>query len=365
MQHHTIRLAHKPGAALAVSTYFPPEGAPSAAKSLLVVFLNGLVMPRVEWFPTISRLVATQKAAKFDTPALLCYDRYGQGDSEHDPGDRQQDEPYGHTALQVVEDLHQLIKIITVEHMKKDPKRVALMFVGNSIGCALARLYAQDYGHTDQVKNTEAYLFLDSMMANTDFVSLFPDPDDEDFYALHDLPDGISMKDVLHARRQFTAQFHPDVPNPEHFDRRNLPKLLPDADQPLLRPNPTAGEEPYLVVIGHDPAVFSKKCEEGSLNVPARVIDAFVNPAWREYNEGLTRLVIMDYKVEYKIAHGAGHFIQKDSPEWVAKEIDQLIFKTTQTIHEQSHHEQIDDNETEDERGDEDDLVLSVGSKSP
>lgn len=64
------------------------------------------------------------------------------------------------------------------------------------------------------------------------------------------------------------------------------------------------------------------------MSVPKSVINAYVNPAWGAYNEGLTRLVqaeTPDQKPQVKIAKGCGHFIQKDDPAFVAAEIDNIL----------------------------------------
>jgi len=64
------------------------------------------------------------------------------------------------------------------------------------------------------------------------------------------------------------------------------------------------------------------------LSVPSAVINAYVNPAWTEYNKGLTRLGGPRYgqpEVHVKIAKGCGHFIQKDDPIFVANEISNLL----------------------------------------
>ena len=53
------------------------------------------------------------------------------------------------------------------------------------------------------------------------------------------------------------------------------------------------------------------------------LINAYVNPAWKSYNEGLASLVRTSY--ELKVAHGCGHFIQKDDPAFVATEITRLL----------------------------------------
>jgi hypothetical protein len=59
------------------------------------------------------------------------------------------------------------------------------------------------------------------------------------------------------------------------------------------------------------------------MSVPKAVTNAYLNPTWGAYNEGLTRLV--PAKGEVKIAKGCGHFIQKDDPAFVATEIDALL----------------------------------------
>jgi pimeloyl-ACP methyl ester carboxylesterase len=56
--------------------------------------------------------------------------------------------------------------------------------------------------------------------------------------------------------------------------------------------------------------------------VPKAVINAYVNPAWTAYNEGLVRLA---EDSELKIAKGCGHFIPRDDPEFVAGEILRLL----------------------------------------
>lgn len=62
---------------------------------------------------------------------------------------------------------------------------------------------------------------------------------------------------------------------------------------------------------------------QGSLSVPKVVTNSYVDPAWRRYNQELTRLV--PNPVGVKIAHGCGHFIQKDDPILVAKELSELL----------------------------------------
>lgn len=71
---------------------------------------------------------------------------------------------------------------------------------------------------------------------------------------------------------------------------------------------------------------------QGPMSIPKAVINGYMNPAWQRYNEGLTRLAAVDSEsdgdqnvVPVKIAKGCGHFIQKDDPEMVAREVDLLL----------------------------------------
>lgn len=73
---------------------------------------------------------------------------------------------------------------------------------------------------------------------------------------------------------------------------------------------------------------------QGSLSVPKRVINAYVNPIWSEYNKGLTKLGHQENASgdgeggsddHVKIAKGCGHFIQRDDPVFVAHEISSLL----------------------------------------
>ncbi|KAK0703858.1 Alpha/beta hydrolase fold-1 [Lasiosphaeria miniovina] len=318
MESHSVSLKHKPGAALRVSTYFP-GGAQGPLSNALVVFLNGLGLPRAAWSDAVGRLLELRKVAGQPTPALFCYDRYGQGESEPDPTDPP-GTPYGHDARAVIADLHELLNHVADNELRTPLAETRLVFVCNSIGCALARLYAAE--HPGRV---EAFLFLDPMVANSDFVSLIPDPDAPGFDSSR-LPAHVSVDDLRYARAMVAKTFLPTVPNGERFDRRRLADLLPGADKPIL-PDGPGGKTPRLVVAGHDWDEFAEQCKTGPMALPIPVVNAYVNPAWGEYNEGLTRLVQHESRPggQLKIAKGCGHFIQKDDPQFVAIEIDGLL----------------------------------------
>lgn len=254
MEAHGIELPSKPGAKLRIQTHagIPPQ---DGSLPTLVVFLNGLMSPQSTWNPALDILLSQLSFP----PSILTYDRYGQGDSDPDPSDPP-DTVYGHNALSVVADLHELIAKIctTILHLPPPGPNLRLVFVANSIGCALCRLYAAAHPGT-----ISGFIFLDSMMANTDFVSLFPYPDAPDFDP-DSLPSDISVGDIRHAREEYHRMFRPSVPNHEHLDRRDLRELLPHADEPKLPYGPD-GKNPLLTVVGHDWEVFATQSLEVSL----------------------------------------------------------------------------------------------------
>ncbi|KAK3944324.1 Alpha/beta hydrolase fold-1 [Diplogelasinospora grovesii] len=325
MEDRSIRLDGKPDAALHISTFFPAPSSCEPFTHTLVVFLNGLALPRSSWKAAVDHFIDLRQQTGKPIPSLVSYDRYGQGDSDPDPTDDAGQLPYGHDPHAVTADLHRLLLHLCEhdDHLKiPSIEDMSIVFVCNSIGCALARLYAQE--HPGLVAG---YLFLDSMMANTDFVSLFPDPDEPGFDEKK-LPTGVTADGLRHAREMCAKMFHPTVPNGEHLDRRKLPDVLPYADRPALPPGPN-GKAPRLVVVGHDWDEFAKQCENGHMDVPKAVINAYMNPAWGAYNEGLTRLTENPgrdgKKEDVKIANGCGHFIQRDDPIFVATEIGSLL----------------------------------------
>ncbi|KAK8214282.1 Alpha/beta hydrolase fold-1 [Phyllosticta capitalensis] len=309
----SIVLPSKPGAALrcSVTPPRPPHG-PLAAT--LVVFINGLLLPATSFEASHNLL---QDLRQQHLPAIITYDRYGQGLSDPDPTD-DPDTPYGHDVRAVVDDLHQLLTRLTADELAMPLHRMRLLFVANSIGCPITRLYAAQ--HPGSVAGC---LFLDSMMANSDFVSLFPDPDSPDFDPAT-LPADTSVDDLRTTIEKYRAMFHPTVPNRERLDRRNLPDLLPLAHAPKLPLGPS-GRELLLTVVGHDPDEFARQGQTGSLSIPVALTNAYVNPAWRAYNSGLVQIADCNHVKGPVIASNCGHFIQQDDPAFVARELCELL----------------------------------------
>lgn len=309
-----IRLTTKPTAQLSYS--FTPATASETASPSLIVFVNGLGLPQLAWAPTIATL---QAISPDGLPAILTYDRFGQGQTvDRDPDDKGAVDPsHAHDCMSAVGDLHQLITQIATEKLGMDgPDKMKLILVGNSIGCALIRLFAQEHPNT-----VAGVLFLDSTLTDSDFVSLFPDPDGPDFDKIT-LPPGTTPENLRIAREQIGKLFHPNVGNKEGLSRRNLTQLLPRADAPSLRG--LDGSGPFVTVLGHDFITFAEN-NERSLGIPVEVIQAYVNPYWHHYNEGLAQLTQSERSQGPFQVPGAGHFIQADNPDYVAEKLHELL----------------------------------------
>ncbi|KAJ6023842.1 alpha/beta-hydrolase [Penicillium herquei] len=307
-----LALTTKPSAQLSF-TFSAPSETPNP---VLVVFLNGLGLPQAFWQPIVTQLKDIRKDSIL--PAFVTYDRFGQGQTtDRDPQDAGAEDPsHGHDCLASVRDLHQFLTQISIDKLGLDLESVPLVLVGNSIGCALARLYAQEYPGT-----VAALLLLDSVLANSDFVSVFPDPDAADFDPASISP--IPVEAIKAVRAGARRIFHPDVGNKEGLSRRNLRELLPDSDGPLLKgPN---GHGPYVTVVGHDFDAFAE--ESAKMGPPKPVTNRFVNPYWQRYNEGLAKITAPEFSKGPIIAPGAGHFVQKDNPDFVVQELNELLEK--------------------------------------
>ncbi|KAJ8131471.1 hypothetical protein O1611_g2154 [Lasiodiplodia mahajangana] len=309
----SIRLNTKPTACLECSRV--QSAGDSRYSNILVVFLNGLIAPQSFWLPIMALMLHRLKPVGADTgsdasrPQMLAYDRYGQGRTvDRDPSDEGKEDGYGHDTMDVVRDLHQLISQTTPD---SDTRPKGIMFVANSIGCAIARLYAEQYPGT-----VAGMLLLDSIMANSDFVSIFPDPDAPDFDPV--LPTDVTIAMLYETRRKFREVFHPSVKNAEGLDRRNLATLLPDADKPPLSIG-FDGKAPFVTVVGHDPEWFAKESLQGSMETPYPISMNYTNPTWNRYNKGLAKLTTPEKASGPIIATHCGHFIQRDDPAFAAE----------------------------------------------
>lgn len=254
--HGTIALNNKPTASIHYT--FARGTDVRESPRPLVVFLNGLMTDKSTWLPVMAGFIRNHRDIGF--PSLLAYDRYGQGLTEdQDPQDQGREKGRGHDVADVVQDLHQLLIQIGSDRLDTASEQRALVFVASSIGCVIARLYAERYPGS-----VLALLLLDSMMSNSKF-DWFPDPDSKDFDP-QDLPADVSVEALREQRAKFAAVFAPDVINNEGLDRRNVADLLPHSDRPQL--SGPGGRRPLLIVVGHDPERFASE----SLNVCANFL---------------------------------------------------------------------------------------------
>ncbi|KAL4959787.1 alpha/beta fold hydrolase [Aspergillus stella-maris] len=314
-----MTLSTKLTAKLSYTFHPPTTPTPPPTTPKLLVFLNGLGLPQTSWFPAITQLQESHSHSP-SLPSILTYDRYGQGQSDRDPDDANaQDPSHGHDCMAVVSDLRQLISQIAAENLginESQTDKIQLIFVANSIGCAIARLYAQTYTST-----VAGMLLLDSVLANSDFVSVYPDPDDAEFDPSL-LPSGITASDIRTEREGVRKIFHPSVGSKEGLSRSNLPDLLPSSSSPKLT-GPNGGT--WITVVGHDPEAFVE--ESSRMGRVRELTGKYVNPFWRKYNEGLVQLTEEGRGKGPVIAEGAGHFVQRDRPDFVVGELIEILGK--------------------------------------
>ncbi|KAF7912598.1 uncharacterized protein EAF01_001619 [Botrytis porri] len=119
--------------------------------------------------------------------------------------------------------------------------------------------------------------------------------------------------------------FNTDVKSPEGLDRRNVLHLLPNPSSPKLQR--LNGKGSWLKDIGHDPELFAEEMWR-LLKIPKSLNRKYTQPAWQKYNEELLTLTDADRSgKEVLIAPGCGYLIQKDNPQFVATQLEDLLSK--------------------------------------
>ncbi len=306
----TVILPHKPTATIACSYVSGTDPA------VLVVFLNGLMTDKSSWIPVISGVIRQRKSLESpEFPSMLAYDRYGVGLTENrDPLDQGREQGHGHDCRDAAEDLHHLIGHFSKGLKLLSGEKLRVVLVANSIGCAISRLYAERYP-------VAAVLFLDSIMANSNF-DFWPDPDAPGFDKW-DLPDDVSVEVLKQQRAKFAVIFRPDAVNKEGLSRRNLAKLLPHSDGPMLG---YQNERPWVTVVGHDFEAFAAESLR-TMGTPIGLSMMYMNPKWHKYNQGLVHITDREKSKGPIFAKGCGHFIQRDDPDFVIKETLDLVDK--------------------------------------
>lgn len=242
-----MKLAREPVVQLSCS-FSPGHKQEGQQQQTLIVFLNGINIPHTEWYPIASIL---QKQLPH-CPPILMYDRPNQGTSLGTNLDKpERPEGHGSDCLDAVHDLRELITSIATTRLNIPSSNIdnnlKLVLIASSVAVAIARLYASSYPFT-----IAGLVILDSTLANSDTVSLFPDPSSPDFRP-ENLPEVVTGELCADARKRIFPVYGSESRNPEGLWRGNLPALLPDADAPMLE------GEPYVTVIQHDAEVFERQ----------------------------------------------------------------------------------------------------------
>ena len=208
----------------------------------LIVFLNGLILPKVSWQKTILAIHSKLQNSELPQPHLLAYDRHGQGTSDRDHhGD--------HDILDSTQDLYIFLAEFCNKNIKTNLANLQVVFVCNSIGCAVARLFAKEHPTI-----VSGFVFLDSIMAHVDLVELWPDVDALGFTE-EELEKDTTIEELRNVKEEYRKRFHVSAPNPEGLDRTTLAALLPEAEAPKLE------GDPLLTIVGHDNEVFAQENE--------------------------------------------------------------------------------------------------------
>lgn len=246
MDKFFVELKREPSVQLSCSIVAQPS---PSSHDTLIICLSGIDNPQTIWYPIITAL----QERKFpDLPPILVYDRVGQGTSIG----RNADMPgrptnFGRDCLDAARDLREIVENVAITRFNLASDKVdglRIFLVASSIGCAIARLYAQTYPRT-----VIGLLLLDSTLANSDTVSIFPDPTSPGF-SIDNLPAGVTPEALIRARKITHKFYHPTSWNREGLWRGNLPDLLPYADSPRIQ-GPIEGA-PYVTIVEHDHSLF-------------------------------------------------------------------------------------------------------------
>ncbi|TVY35243.1 hypothetical protein LOCC1_G007925 [Lachnellula occidentalis] len=315
MEKFFVPLARDPSLQLSCS-FIPNSPSSSSPQTSLIIFLNGIGVPHTLWYPVAQLL----KKDNEKCPPMLMYDRIGQPASRG----RNQDVPgsgrprgHGRDCLDAAHDLHELIAHTAAKHLGIASARVdtlRVILVASSVSCAIARLYAAEYPST-----VSACLLLDSTLANSDTVSVFPDPEAPGFDA-GNLLAGVTVEMLKDARRKIARVYGSEAENPEGLWRGTLPGLLPCADGPKLP------GMPWVTVLEHDPAVFPAQVKQ-MVGLPQIMTRTYFDPAWHAYHEGLAHITHPELSKGPMVAKGCGHLMQRDNPQLVADEVSELLRK--------------------------------------
>lgn len=250
-----VRLCTKPTARLSYSFIPQPSGRTGRHSKRLLVFLSGIDNSQTIWQGTLKKLVSLSRINGFDLPPMLVYDRYGAGSSDHDPSDAGNPPEQYHDAVESMHDLRQLIIQIAPIHLglaENELHDLRIIFCAYSIGCCIARFYADAYPGT-----VEALLLIDSATAGTAIENMMPNPDIPEEWEKGRLflPEGTTAdqcRDAIRKGRNSPFSGHA-ITTRERIRWDNMPQFLPSSERPKLR-GPEPGM-PLVAVVNSDAEV--------------------------------------------------------------------------------------------------------------
>lgn len=258
-----IKLQTKPSARIGYSFVPNTTHSPGRANRLLV-FLGGIDVPRKLWQGTFTRLAELARSKGLELPPMLAYDRYGVGQSDHDPSDAGKSPEGYHDVMEVKRDLRQLL--IQIAHRKigyaeHELNSLRIVFCAHSLGCCIARLYAMSFPGT-----VEALLLIDSAISSTPAMKFVPDPDIPDDWETRRylVPEGVTpemCRQAIRITHKIPYSGHA-LTTRERIHWTNMPQLLPFSYAPKLR-GPENGL-PLVTVVMNDSEIsirnISKVC---------------------------------------------------------------------------------------------------------
>ncbi|KAF8849788.1 hypothetical protein BDZ45DRAFT_708659 [Acephala macrosclerotiorum] len=280
MEKSFVPLTRDNSIQLNCSYYTSP--ARSIPRDTLIVYVTGIDSPGAIWYPTVDALLALEGSGNL--PPMLNIDVPGRP------------KRHGRDCLDAAHDIRDLVTQIGQQKLGVGEEAIdglRIFFVASSIGAAICRLYAGAYP-----KTVSALIILGSTIANSDTISLFPDPQVPGF-DVESLSDG----------------------------RGNLPSLVPCSNEPkIVGPS---SRMPYVTVIEHDRAKFVEDTWR-LVKLPKIMSQVYFDPQWHECNKGLARLTKEHLSKGPISKTGTGHLIHKDNPQFIAREIMEVIDKLRQ-----------------------------------
>jgi len=266
-QNDFIRLRSKPSARLSYS--FRPQSpieAGSGRPQRLLIFLSGIDDRSKPWQAAIASFMRISQTRGLSIPPMLIYDRYGLGQSDRHPNETDQNSKVHYSILDAMYDLRELVVQIAPEKLgykEAELDKLNIVFASHSMGCFIARLYAQEYPGT-----VEALLLIDSGISNVAAQDFIPDPDRPSHVCKYNVPSDVTPDMCrLAIQRVMKTPFNFYGRNREGLYWGNSPELLPHSDAPRLR-GPMPGL-PLVTVAVNDPEVVTRNFAKASRNSAA------------------------------------------------------------------------------------------------